>query len=59
MVFQTGSDIARRLIFKKRKKEVSLSFPSAPAPAAPCDPPARRDANKASDKISLIKYIDV
>ena len=56
-MFQAGSDIERRIIFKKRKQEVPL-FP-LPPPAAECEPPARRDTNKASNKISLITYIDL
>ena len=56
-MIQAGSDIAKSLISKRGNRK-SLSFP-LPPPAVPCDPPARRDANKASDKISLIKYINV
>ena len=58
-MLQAGSDIARRLIFKEGETGSLALFHSTPAPAAPCEPPARRDANKASDKISLIKYIDL
>ena len=55
MVFQAGSDIARRLI-SKRVNRKSLSF-AVPSPAAPCEPLPRRDTDKVSYKISLIKYI--
>ena len=57
MVFQAGSDIARRLI-SRRVNRKSLSF-AVPPSAVPCEPLPRRDADKASDKISLIKYIDL
>ncbi|EGV94439.1 hypothetical protein I79_000399 [Cricetulus griseus] len=55
-MIQAGSDIARRLRFKGETGSVFF-FPSALAPVAGCDQPARRDANRASDKVSLIKYI--
>ena len=49
-MFQAGSDIARRLVSKRGNRKFALSLCSAPAPATQCEPPSRRDTNKASDK---------
>ena len=43
-MIQAGSDIAKSLISKRGNRK-SLSFP-VPAPAAPCESPAREGASK-------------